>query len=119
MTNRGIPTTAELAGALQEFLHEEVMPQVTGRLNFHVRVAGNVAAMLEREIRLGAVHAAAHQARLHELGVADDGELAAAIRDGKLDGRVEQVCAALRVSAVDSLRVINPRHLEPGDAPAA
>ena len=45
------------------------------------------------------------------LGCADDAELCAAIRDGSLDHRFDEVIAAVRATIVDKLAVANPGHL--------
>ena len=47
------PTAVELLGAVREFLDQDVMPAVEGRVQFHTRVAVNALGMLERELRLG------------------------------------------------------------------
>jgi len=60
---------------------------------------------------LGAEHERRHQARLAALGCADDDALGAAIRDGSLDDRFDDVVAAVRAMTVDKLTVANPRHL--------
>ena len=114
---RGIPTATELAASVREFLQDEVMPATSGRLSFLARVAANTMAALEREITLGPAYALNQRARLQELGFADDRELAAAIREGGLADRTDEVFAALRAGAVENLRISNPRHLEPGDRP--
>ena len=49
----GIPSTAELVGAVREFLGREVVPATAGRLSFHARVAANVLAQIERELHSG------------------------------------------------------------------
>jgi autotransporter translocation and assembly factor TamB len=113
VSERGIPTAAELAQALREFLLDEVMPQADGALAFQARVAGNVAAIIERELRLGPAHARAHHARLTALGMRDDAQLARAIRDGELDARVDELRTALLATAIEELLIDNPRHLEP------
>lgn len=114
----GVPTTRELAEAVREFLQGEVMPVADDRLRFRARVAANVLAQIERELALGSKRERDHQARRARLGVADDRMLALAIRDGSLDGRMQEVLAVLRASAVDKLLVSNPRHLEADDRPA-
>jgi Domain of unknown function (DUF6285) len=111
MTERGIPTAAELVQALREFLADEVMPNTTGALSFHARVAANVAGIVERELALGPEAERAHAQRLEQLGFADDAQLAAAIRDGQLDDRVGELVSALLARAVDELRIANPRHI--------
>ena len=115
MPPHGVPTTAELAEAVREFLEHEVMPATDGRLRFLARVAANVVAMIEREQELGPAHAAAHGARLARLGVSSDAELCRAIRDGSLDERMDEVVASTRASAVERLRVTNPRYLRRED----
>ena len=47
------PTAVELLEAVREFLGQDVMPAVEGRVRFHTRVAVNALGMLERELRLG------------------------------------------------------------------
>ena len=44
------PTVDELLEAVAGFLHNDVMPNTSGRLAFHARVAGNVVEMLRREL---------------------------------------------------------------------
>jgi hypothetical protein len=110
---RGIPTAAELVNALRGFLSDDVMPGTSGALSFHARVAANVAGIVERELELGPAAAAAHRERLATLGFADDAELARAIRAGELDDRTQELAAALLATAVDDLKIANPRHIEP------
>jgi hypothetical protein len=68
-----------------------------------------------REIVLGPAQAAAHAARLEELGVHSDAELAAAIRSGALDGRAGEVRAVVRDAVADKLAVANPGYLRGAD----
>jgi len=106
----GAPTAAELVEAVREWLERDVAGSVEGRLKFHTRVAVNVLAMVERELELGDVQRAAHVVRLGEFGVADDAELAAAIRNGDLDDRLDDVREAVRASVEAKLAVANPRY---------
>jgi len=111
------PSAAELLDAVREFLESEVFPVVEGRVRFHVRVATNVVAMVARELVLGPGQAGEHAARLAGLGVADEAQLAEAIRSGSLDERRNEVIAAVRATVADKLAVANPayvRPLEPG-----
>jgi aminoglycoside phosphotransferase (APT) family kinase protein len=104
------PTGPGLLRAVREFLVTEVT--VTDpSLAFHARVAANALRIAEREALLAAGHARDHRARLAALGCADDAELCAAIRDGSLDHRFDDVIAAVRAMAVDKLAVANPGHL--------
>lgn len=105
------PTAGELLDAVGEYL-EQVRDQVPGRLGFHARVAGNVVALVGRELELGPAQAAAHAERLAALGVTSDGELAAAIRAGDLDGRWDDVVASVRASVRDKLAVARPGYWE-------
>jgi Arc/MetJ family transcription regulator len=109
-----VPSAAELLDAVAEFLESEVLPATAGRVRFHVRVAANVVAQVAREIVLGPGQSAAHAARLAELGVRDDAELAAAIRSGALDARAAEVRAMVRDAVADKLAVANPGYLGPG-----
>jgi hypothetical protein len=115
----GITTAAELAGAVREFLEDEVFATSEGRLRFLARVAAKAVEQLERELTLGPELERAHEARLAGLGVRDDAELCEAIRSGSLDGRMDELVAAVRARVVDRLRIANPRHLLAEDAQAS
>jgi len=97
----GIPSTAELAGAVREFLEQEVIPATEGRLSFHARVAANVVAQIERELQSGLPD------------TSGDAEMCAAIRAGTAD--FTQAYDAIRETVVAKLRISNPRHLLPED----
>ena len=107
------PAGPELLRAVREFLTAEVgSADVTDpRLRFHARVAANALRIAEREAMLAAGHERRHRARLAALGCADDAGLCAAIRDGSLDHRFDDVVAAVRATAVEKLTVANPGHL--------
>lgn len=106
------PTAAELVEAVREFLEREVLPALEGRLQFHARVAVNALAIVERELELGPAQEEAHAAALARLGVADDAELAAAIRAGRLDGFDPLVLETVRAAVRAKLEVANPRYLD-------
>ena len=53
----------------------------------------------------------AHAGRLARLGVADDAQLAAAVRDGRFDDRLPEVRELVWESVRDKLAVANPRYL--------
>jgi len=119
------PTVDELLAATAGFLTEELVRPAdstpgagagagTGmdpRLRFHARVAANALAIARRELRVGAAQAAGHADRLAALGCADDRALVAAIRDGSLDERWDDVLEAVRALTVANLTVANPRYL--------
>jgi hypothetical protein len=107
-----VPTAEQLVESVREWIERDVIPGTEGRLQFHARVALNVLAMVERELAQGPQQAADHAARLTALGVADEAELAAAIRDGSLDDRLDEVRQAVRSTVEDKLRVANPKYLQ-------
>jgi aminoglycoside phosphotransferase (APT) family kinase protein len=107
------PTAAELAEAVREWVQGDVAAGTEGRLRFHSRVAANVLAMLERELRLGPAHAVAHAGRLGRLGFPDDAALAAAIRAGELDDRWDETVGEVWAAAVDKLAVARPGYWSP------
>lgn len=76
------------------------------------RVAGNVAAMLERELQLGPAIAVEHRRLLAALGAGSDRELAGAIRAGRLDDRIDEVVELVRGDVIERLGLWNPRHVE-------
>jgi hypothetical protein len=104
------PSATELLIAVREWIDREVIAATDGRLRFHARVASNVLAMVEREIELGPAQAAAHHDRLARLGVADDAELAAAIRDRRFDDRADELRVLLAEMVADKLAVANPTY---------
>src|SRR5205807_4552128 len=88
-----LPDAAGLVEAVREFLERDVMTATEGRVQFHTRVAVNVLNMVQRELEIGPAQADAHAAGLDRLGVADEADLAAAIRSGSLDDRRAEVVA--------------------------
>lgn len=92
----GRPTAAELVAAVAEFLESDVRGATEGQVNFHARVAVNVLRTVERELSSGRTTAI------------DEQELAAAIRDGELDGREDEVMTALRTLVYNRLEVAHP-----------
>jgi aminoglycoside phosphotransferase (APT) family kinase protein len=50
----GRPTATELLEAVREYLLSSVLPQTSGQLSFHARVAANALAIVVRELNLGA-----------------------------------------------------------------
>jgi aminoglycoside phosphotransferase (APT) family kinase protein len=107
----GRPTATELVAATRLFLTTDVQPRTTGRTAFHARVAANVLAQVERELRHGDAARIRHRAALDLLGCPDDPALSRAIADGALDERWDDVVSAVRESVRDRLLVANPQHL--------
>ncbi len=112
------PTAQQLIESVREWLERDVLTETTGRLQFHTRVAINVLAIVERELELGPEQAERHLARLTDLGVTSDTELAAGIRSGAIGDSPEtaaQVRAAVLASVRDKLMVAHPSYVV--DAP--
>ena len=74
-----------------------------------------VAPLLSAKVDAGTAAADGHGWRLAALGVADDAQLAGAIRAGDLDDRWDDVVTALAATALDKVRVANPRYLRVSD----
>ena len=107
------PSAAGLVEAVREFLERDVLDATDGRVRFHPRVAINVLGMVERELELGGDQAVRHADGLRRLGVDSEAELAAAIRSGTLDDRVDDVIEFLRETVRAKLEVANPKYLAP------
>lgn len=107
-----LPDPATLLEAVREFLSDELEPELDGRLRYHLKVAINVLAIVERELRLGDEHSTRHRERLGRLGFGTDGELADALRAGALDDRLDEVAAELREMVADKLAVARPDHID-------
>ena len=105
------PTAPELLLAIAAFLEDDIQPQLSGRPQFHTRVAVNLLRILEREWRLGPEHDAADRAALADLGDDSPTGLADQIRSGALDGRHEDVLEALRGIARRKLEVAKPDYI--------
>ncbi|HEY2160067.1 MAG TPA: DUF6285 domain-containing protein [Solirubrobacteraceae bacterium] len=107
-----LPDPPALLEAVREFLADEVEPELDRRLRYHLKVAINVLAIVERELRLGDEHAVRHRERLARLGFDSDAALADAIRSGVVDDRLEQVASELRELVADKLAVARPDHID-------
>jgi hypothetical protein len=116
-----LPTAAELVEAVREFLEKDIFPALEGRPQFHMRVAMNVLAIVQRELEQSQRADAEERARLVALlsRGADSGaslsdlnaELAARIRDGSLDAPREELVDHLRETLRDKLAIANPKYV--------
>lgn len=108
----GHPTAADLVAAVRGFLIS-VESHLSGREAFHAKVAGNVLAIVERELRQRPedVERAALAAFLGRDGDVDSlrAEACAALREGRLDADTPGLIEALTESTLARLAVDNPR----------
>ena len=109
------PDAAELLAAIADLLEHEVMPALEGGLEYRVRVAANLARILERETRLGPATLAREQALLEELVgpgesvLALNTRLAARLRTGDPDRDFERrALTALAEIARAKLAIARP-----------
>jgi len=102
-TRFGRPNVVQLVEAVREFLDNDVMVSVEGRVQFHARVASNVLAMVERELMCGA--------EFNWYGYPSEASLAAAIRTGALDAQASSLLPVLAATVATRVRVVNPKHI--------
>jgi hypothetical protein len=123
------PIAAELLATVVEVLSDEVVPVLTGPVQHHARVAANIVAIVERELRLGGDAAAREHAAIAALinvatiddvagdAGADDLEtlrvrLAAELRRGMADDEATNgvVWHTLMAVVRDDLTIAKPGH---------
>ncbi len=113
-----VPTAAELAAAIAGLLDEQVIGEVPAHLQHPVRVAGHLARLLEREVRLGPGAAERERDLLAELLGIEDGdvdaltaELAVRIRTGGDDDDFDRAVWATLVEITrGDLAIAKPGH---------
>lgn len=115
------PTATELLSAVREHLIENLAPTLEGQPAFHLRVATNALAIVERTMAEGEAMDQAELTRLRAL-LGDDSDLielnrqlSAKIRAGALGDQQASILAHLRQTASDKLRLANPRYATPRD----
>jgi aminoglycoside phosphotransferase (APT) family kinase protein len=108
---QGRPTASELVEAVREYLRHDVLDATEGRVQYHARVAANALEVVERELQQGPAAEAAHARRLAGLGFGDEAALAAAIRAGSADDRMDDVEATVWAAVTSKLAIANPAHL--------
>lgn len=126
------PTAVELLRAAREFCERDLMPELTGRRQFHTRVLMNVLSILEREWE-GEEDALRAEWRRLGLLLDDDApepnstreladvvkernkQLSERIRSGALDDRWDETLALLRETVAEKLAIANPRYAGSSD----
>ncbi|HEX4981397.1 MAG TPA: DUF6285 domain-containing protein [Ilumatobacteraceae bacterium] len=120
------PTAAELLATVVEVLSDEVVPVLTGPVQHNARVAANLVAIVERELRLGGDAAKRERAAIAALldvdvdvdsnGTGDlatlRARLAAELRGGMADDDTtnERVWHTLMSVVRDDLAIAKPGH---------
>jgi aminoglycoside phosphotransferase (APT) family kinase protein len=108
------PTAVELLDAARGALAETLLPQVSGRAAFELRVAMRAIAMVSRELASAGEHGAVRARALTRLGAGDEAQLCTLIRDGALEGRRDELLESLRELTRAKLEVTNSRYLHGG-----
>jgi len=107
-----LPTAEQMLAAVGDWLSNDLIPTLDGAQRYHARVAANMLSIVGRELQFGHDHRRTHLARLAEFGVADDAELATAIRTGQMDDRLDEVAVAVKACLLDELSVNNPGYTD-------
>ena len=110
----------DLLAVVREFLEREVLQdtELSPDKLFNLRVAVNLLATVERELRMGPAANAREEERLTALAGSDGSieeksrRLARAIRDGAVSADDPQLLDYLHRTIVDALRINNPKWLE-------
>ncbi len=109
------PHAPELLRAIREFLGSDVLPRLEGRTQFHLKVAINSLAILEREATSGADADMRELQRLQAL-LGRDGTLAELnaalardLRAGRRDETDAALMAHLRATIADKIAISNPK----------
>jgi len=112
-----LPPAADILAVVREFLEAAILPDLNDDKRFNVRVAANLLATVERELRLGPSAEAAEADRLKELVGADGSledknqRLARAIHDGTLPSDDPRLLHHLHSTLAEALRINNPKWL--------
>jgi len=106
-----------MLAVIRDYLEATILPTLKDDKWFNVKVAANMLASVERELRLGPAANAAEIARLERItgteGPLDklNRVLAARIRDGQIKSDDATVLDHLRQSTADALKINNPAWL--------
>lgn len=122
------PSAPELLDAVAEYLFAELRPEVASEQRFRVLVAANVCAIVARELRAGEAPALEDLALFSELLGRDTdpeagadaeesvraaaAELAAVLRSGELDDRLDELAPRLAEHVKRQLDVARPGYAD-------
>jgi hypothetical protein len=108
---------ADVLATIRAYLEQEILPGLRDDKWFNVKVAANLLATIERELRQGSEADAAERARLAELTGAQgtlaglNRMLAEAIGNGSVAADDPRVLDHLRRTTADALAINNPQWL--------
>jgi len=112
----GEPSASQLVEAVALYLEQTAMPKLDGHAAFHGRVALNVLAIVQRELKDGPAAAEGERARLAAL-IGRDGDLAdlrntltAGIRSGAIDETTPGLLDHLEKTVADRVRIEQPNY---------
>lgn len=110
------PTPAEILETVAAYLRDVAMPQLQGHAAFTARVAANAVDLVRRDIELRADADTAERERLISL-LGHDGtlealnaELAAAVRNDRIDNESPELLGHLWQTTLDKLAIDQPRY---------
>lgn len=110
------PSLSELAGAVREWISEELVPQLDGDRAYPARIAVRVLEIIAREIELSDRLQRHERSRLvallgydAELGQLN-ADLCARIAAGSIDHSDPRLLDHLRLAALEKLAIDNPRY---------
>jgi hypothetical protein len=112
------PVIDDILATVERFL-EDCRGKLEGETRYHAQVAAYLLGICRRELRLAPQLDAAERARLTAfLGVDAaspelDEQLAAAIREGRLDGRWDELLDLVLAATVSKVAIVRPAHLAP------
>ncbi len=110
------PSLDELLQSVTDFLRDELMPALDGRLAFHARVAANVLDICRREVNTGRGAEERERQRLAKLlNQLDDTRglnrtLCARIRNGDFAHDEPELVRHLWATTLDTLAIDQPRY---------
>ncbi len=112
-----MPRIDELLVSVRDFLHNDVMQETSGRLNFLARVAGNSLDIVLRDQVLGPAARQQELSRLRDLCNVADGsldelrwQLVHGLRDGQISLQTEGLAEHLRATVVNQVAIDQPRY---------
>ena len=114
------PNATELIETVREFLHDRLLPTLTGHAAFEVRIAANLLAIALRELEHGPKAVEAARGRLARIvgrdGTVDELEAALVqrIQAGDSAARARRSGPDLWETVRDRLAIANPKYLARG-----